>query len=398
MLSRNVLDEAVKLANMNHWLESNSVLAPALEDQETRLDALRLCAMNYRHLGEFQKSIEYLDQLLNLKSDDVGAALEKSTCLINTGQTLRALNILNELILKDPNNPWILAAWLKIKARSVLPATIIRELSLAKDKLATEAEFNLVLDDVRALLISLHEASTLLESDPGNILELAPRANQNDNADLSNIYKHFESLGFNCEFGFAQRKVGVEPIGLFRWSGIEPHHLMEAMDNRLEDFDCPEHYSLELKRKYSALYFLRDSYYATLSHTHVIEGTIAEDTLLKKMIQRQIFLKRKLLSEIKLGEKIFVYRFFNAPTDRYVEKLVASMQGIGMKKILIARASDENFMPGYRIHLPGSSRVFSKNVMMGYLSTNYPDTPYAEWDQIVQTTYDYFEGQKRKNA
>lgn len=31
------------------------------------------------------------------------------------------------------------------------------------------------------------------------------------------------SLGFNCEFGFAQRYVGAEPMSLFRWSlGVVP--------------------------------------------------------------------------------------------------------------------------------------------------------------------------------
>ena len=106
------------------------------------------------------------------------------------------------------------------------------------------------------------------------------------------------------------------------------------------------------------------------------------------MIQRQTFLKRKLLSEIQIGTKIFVYRFYNDPHDDYVTELVSSLQNAGMKKILICRQADEDY-------LPGSSRVFSDGVMIGYLSTNYPKTPYQEWDQIVQSAYTYFEKEYR---
>ena len=41
--------------------------------------------------------------------------------------------------------------------------------------------------------------------------------------------------------------------------------------------------------------------------------------------------------------------------------------------------------------MPGSSKVFCKGVILGYLSTRYPNTPFREWDQIIEDTHAYYE-------
>jgi len=384
MNTSQIFSEALRLSNLNNWHESNLLLDTIPKDESNTIDIHRLYAKNYRHVGEFNQAILYFDQLLALANDDVPAALEKAVCLESIGQNDKALFILNNLAEKHPKNYWVLFAWLSIRTLIESPKTIIQELSHIRESVLNHSEFNELLEQVRARLVALHDLEYLVECDPEDVLELFTSHSEPASTHLRDIYAHFESLGSDCEFGFAQRNAGTEPLGLFRWCGIEPHHLMTVMDTRLEDFDRPEHYTLELQP--SSQYFLKDSKYGTVTHTYISTGITTKEALLQKMIQRQTFLKRKLLSEIQIGTKIFVYRFYNDPHDDYVTELVSSLQNAGVKKILICRQADEDY-------LPGSSRVFSDGVMIGYLSTNYPKTPYQEWDQIVQSAYTYFENE-----
>jgi tetratricopeptide (TPR) repeat protein len=386
---------AIALSQANDWLGSNLVLdgIPATEATEVtqadKIEVLRLYAKNFRLLGQFHDALNSLDRLLALDPKDTPSWLEKAICLEGLGKKEEAIALIFRLVVTEPKNPWALMVWLRMRAEDEPPATIIEELYEIENRSLIARDYSTVIDGVRNKLLVLHDSKLLLEIDTRNILELKSALEEITSEDLATIYSHFESLGFNCEFGFAQRSAGVEPIGLFRWSGIEPHNLMAVMRNSLKDFDSPEHFSLELQP--SRQYFLKDSKYGTVTHTHILAGTIPKNVLLKKIIQRQSFLKRKLLSDIKIGKKIFVYRFYNDPHDDYVRELVVSMQGIGMKKILIARASDEN-------HQPGSCRVFSEGVMIGYISANYPNTVYSEWDQIVQDVYAYFQGLSQQKA
>src|SRR5271157_2790486 len=57
----------------------------------------------------------------------------------------------------------------------------------------------------------------------------------------------FESLGggslnangwaFGCEFGFWQRSLGVEPLGLLRWASIAPNDLLRGLDSGFAGVD-----------------------------------------------------------------------------------------------------------------------------------------------------------------
>ena len=382
MTTTEIFDEALRLSNLNEWIASNEVLDAIAKNDAITIDIQRLYAKNFRHIGDFANALRCLDQLLILKDDDGAALLEQGMCLEGFGLKDEALTSLNELVLIQPKNPWALLAWLRLRVEKESPESIIEELYRIKARALPQSDLNTVIDHVRARLTAFHDLDSLAKLDHDNILELNLSQEEKKRSNLCEIYNQFESLGHDCEFGFAQRKVGAEPIGLFRWCGIQPHHLMSVMANRLEDFDYPEHYALE--KQTSGQYFLKDFKYNTVTHTHILAGVVPEDILLKRMLQRQTFLKRKLLSEIHIGNKIFVYRFYNDPHDDYIRKVVMSLQNIGMKKILIARKADDD-------NLPGSSKVFADSVMIGYLSKEYPDTPFDEWNEIIQDAYSYFE-------
>jgi tetratricopeptide (TPR) repeat protein len=380
-MSHDLYTKALELSNQYDRLNSNLALDGIPTEEANTIEIQRLYASNYRYLGQFAYAIRSLDKLSALDPEDKPSWLERAMCLEGLGKKDEALVWVSKLVAAEPINPRALIVCLRLRVESESPAAIIDELHAIKKLSLVTRDFYAVIDQVRTRLIAFHDFELLVELDTQNILQLNTNYDGETQHNLTDIYNHFESLGFDCDFGYAQRMVGAEPMGLFKWSGVEPHHLMEIMNNRLEDFDNPEHYSLVLQP--TNQYFLKDSKYGTVTQIDMIAGIVPEDALLKKMIQRQSFLKRKLLSDIKIGKKIFVYRFDNDPIDRYVEKMVSSLQGIGMKKILITRAPDDEYKPG-------STRVFSAGVMIGYISINCP-LQYAEWDQVVQSTYAYFE-------
>src|SRR5271157_3057267 len=48
------------------------------------------------------------------------------------------------------------------------------------------------------------------------------------------ILEHFDSLGDNCEFAFAQKRFGVDKSSLLRWAVTPFSALLSGLENRFE--------------------------------------------------------------------------------------------------------------------------------------------------------------------
>jgi Flp pilus assembly protein TadD len=126
----------------------------------------------------------------------------------------------------------------------------------------------------------------------------------------------FESLGGGggrggCEFGFLQRKHGLEPLGLLRWATIEPEKLAEALERRFEGIGEPGAVRLEAQHGYD--WRATDLVYGVrMDHTHLDRNSVDEATALRQVSTRLQFLARKLIGDLAEAEKIFVYRMAGA--------------------------------------------------------------------------------------
>ncbi len=127
---------------------------------------------------------------------------------------------------------------------------------------------------------------------------------------LHELMMEFESLGDNCEFGLVQRDAGAEPLGLFRFAGINApvdvrlEKLVAALDGELVGLGSPENVSVELagaegRREFMAI----ESAYNLLYHTFLKEDEIEPEVLRKRESVRLQFLKRKLLEDLMNGER-----------------------------------------------------------------------------------------------
>jgi len=122
------------------------------------------------------------------------------------------------------------------------------------------------------------------------------------------LFSRFEGLGANCEFGFAQRHFGAEPIGLLRWVGITPPRLIAALATRFEGIGEPDFTRLEARTKPVNEIIMHDSRYGLRMHTFVPNTGQDLAQLREQIMRRMRFTRRKLLEDLEAGEKIFVYR------------------------------------------------------------------------------------------
>jgi len=135
----------------------------------------------------------------------------------------------------------------------------------------------------------------------------------------------FESLGSGvgagCEFGLVQRRYGAEPLGLLRWADIRPQGLCEALSQQFAGVGDPNQTEVFVIES-SNEYFFRDRRFQFSSHTFTLASHIDRDRFFVQQCRRLVFLRRKLLEDLKSGDKVFVYKCDvnrNSPLDIYDE-------------------------------------------------------------------------------
>ncbi len=147
----------------------------------------------------------------------------------------------------------------------------------------------------------------------------------------------FESLGHDCEFGLVQRQTGAEPLGLMRFTAHSSADLRRALQT--------EFVSLT---EDVALYSNAGGEYITHArsvgfHFHTFQnvGQVDPDALLAKERQRLAFLRRKMLEDLRSGEKVFVRRAEAAANEDEMHGLAADLAAHGPNTLLWVREPDE---------------------------------------------------------
>jgi tetratricopeptide (TPR) repeat protein len=179
---------------------------------------------------------------------------------------------------------------------------------------------------------------------------------ENTNSEAANtdraIISRFESLGGGdrqgCEFGFVQRNLGAEPIGLLRWTSIEADRLALALEERFVAFGSEEttalaNWQFDLRNEFN----VTDTRYGTMSHTFAYEGQIDREKFLIQTRKRMRYLARKLVQDLENGEKIFVYRLVSrdlAPTE--LDRFEAALRQYGKPTLMCVNYANEESAHG----------------------------------------------------
>ena len=123
--------------------------------------------------------------------------------------------------------------------------------------------------------------------------------------ELSEILRHFESLGDNCAFGLAQRKGGCEVLGLLRFSNAPLNNLLIALDDEFRAATAKTEMSLRLQPGRPGEYNLFIDRYGIRWHTNVFEGDADEATVFTQQAMRLTYLRRKFYEGLRAGRKIW---------------------------------------------------------------------------------------------
>ncbi len=176
----------------------------------------------------------------------------------------------------------------------------------------------------------------------------------------------FESLGDNCEFGLVQRRCGAEPLSLLRFSNIELPQLLLALDAGFDGLGDRAGLELSLGPGPRPELVLFDRSYALTFHTFQHAGEQEEDLLLNQQAQRLAFLRRKLLEDLSVGEKIFVIRRNPPLTEAEALPVWTAIDRHGPGRLLWATLADED-------HPPGTVEQAGPGLLRGYLGRLAPD-------------------------
>jgi len=206
-----------------------------------------------------------------------------------------------------------------------------------------------------------------------------------DAAGLKRLALRFESLGDACDFGIAQRRLGAEPIGLFRFGAISPDNLIALMEERFDRLGDPAF--TELSVAGGDEYMVRDTRGLYHMHSFTRANTVDAEKFLNQQVKRLGYLKSKLMEDLEAANKIFVYKSSHRRiTDETVFRIHAALQLFGPNMLLAIRKTEAGYPPGSVLALrPG--------VLVGYVNTDYDATEITvdlpSWRMVLQNASPY---------
>ena len=168
----------------------------------------------------------------------------------------------------------------------------------------------------------------------------------------------FESLGDNCEFGLAQRYSGVEPLGLFRFTESDAANLDRVFQTCFEAYGTEEDLFLD-QRHGDQEYVGSSLLYNTFKyHTEIFGPGVDEAELRRNELRKLAYLKQRLLSDVRSGEKIFVRK---QGDFELAMALSRTIRGMGPNVFLWVEAADAD-------HPVGHVEVVEPGLLRGYIS------------------------------
>jgi hypothetical protein len=189
----------------------------------------------------------------------------------------------------------------------------------------------------------------------------------------------FESLGDSCELGLVQRRVGAEPLGMFRFAGAPLRHLIRAMNARFEGMADPDHVRVQPE---NGEYMIKLTKYDFIYHAHVKIGEADPAVLHQQQIRTVRFLSDKLIADLEQPEKIMVIRQNEELSANDMLDFRAALAAYGRAVLLWVQPT----RPG---HPPGTVTVVDDTLIIGYVTRlarrdNAPDFDLPSWLSMLR--------------
>jgi hypothetical protein len=180
-------------------------------------------------------------------------------------------------------------------------------------------------------------------------------------SDLELVLK-FESLGDSCELGLVQRKVGAEPLGMFRFAGAPLRHLIRALEARFEGMADPQHVRVQPE---NGEYMIKLTKYDFIYHTDVKVGEADPKILHHQHVRSVRFLVDKLIGDLQDPQKIMVFRQNEELSANDLLDFRRVLSSYGSAMLLWVQPA----RPGFA---PGQVMVVDDRLMIGYVTRLAP--------------------------
>jgi hypothetical protein len=192
----------------------------------------------------------------------------------------------------------------------------------------------------------------------------------------------FESLGDSCELGLVQRRVGAEPLGMFRFAGAPLRHLTRAMDARFESMADAAHIRVQPE---NGEYMIKLTKYDFIYHAHVKIGEADPVVLHQQQVRSVRFLVDKLIADLENPQKIMVFRQNEPLLANDLLDFRRALASYGPAVLLWVQQA----RPG---HPAGTVVVVDDTLMIGYVTRlspreNAPDLDLGSWLAMLRNAY-----------
>jgi tetratricopeptide (TPR) repeat protein len=179
--------------------------------------------------------------------------------------------------------------------------------------------------------------------------------------DARSLLLSLEGLGDNCELGLLQRRFGAEPLGLFRFAAISVRNLIDGLTAGFDgvgDLD-----RMRIGVWHDGEFVIHDAY-GIQQRTFVYERELSKERFAAQASRRQVFLRNKLLEDLREGNKLFVYRIDAISRAEAIE-LHLAMRTYGRPHLLCVQKAQAE-------HVPGTVELVQEGLMMAYMSRFAP--------------------------
>jgi hypothetical protein len=213
------------------------------------------------------------------------------------------------------------------------------------------------------------------------------------NRTAAEVAMQFESLGggslnpngwaFGCEFGFWQRSLGLEPLGLLRWASISAENLLLGLEAGFQGVD--DENELEVREHTGDDWGATQITYGIhLDHSHLNRLSVTREAAKFQISRNLRFLRRKLIEDLKSAEKMFVFRTYDHDLEYGLQRALA---------MAISKYNESGIL--FYVQLaPRGSPVFSAtrtspNLIVGYIDHFAPRNgkliynPHG-WEQVCR--------------
>lgn len=206
---------------------------------------------------------------------------------------------------------------------------------------------------------------------------------------IDELMMAFESLGDNCEFGLVQRHAGVEPLALLRFAGVSIERLVAGLKSGFAGLGSIDTITVrpggEPLHRGAREYFVHEASLNMRYHTFRLEDEIDPIELRQSEAKRLGFLRRKILEDLAVGAKIWVWRAWGMTDPAEVQPLVNALRILGPNILLWVVGADDQ-------HSPGKVERLDHDFLKGYVERlapyeNATDIRPASWFEVCQAAY-----------